>query len=71
LLLLEAAADFDAAVSVHRRCRRAGVAPRGLIDGMIAAVARRHGASLLAVDPDLGRVAAIAGIELDDASIDA
>ncbi len=40
----------------------------GLIDCMIASVARRHEATLLAADRDLGRVAAIVGLELDDAS---
>jgi predicted nucleic acid-binding protein len=37
---------------------------------MIAAVARRTGASLLAQDVDLVRVARVAGIELDTATRD-
>jgi predicted nucleic acid-binding protein len=61
-------ADFNAASRIYRRCRRAGVTPRGLVDCMIASVARRHEASLLVHDVDLSRVAAVMGIELDQAS---
>ena len=68
LLGFDAAADFDAAASIYRRCRRAGVTPRGLVDCMIASVAQRHQATLLAADVDLSRVATIVGIDLDDAS---
>jgi predicted nucleic acid-binding protein len=69
LLGLDAAADFDAAATIYRRCRRAGVTPRGMVDCMIASVALRHRASLLAADVDLGRVASVVAIDLDDASI--
>jgi len=65
LLRFEAAADFDAAARIYRRCRGAGFTPRGMVDCMIAAVAWRHGASLLAQDVDLQRVGQIIGIELD------
>ncbi|HKY13620.1 MAG TPA: PIN domain nuclease [Microthrixaceae bacterium] len=68
LLQFDPVADFDGAAGIYRRCRRAGVTPRGMIDCMITAVARRHGARLLALDADLIRVANIVGIELDDAS---
>jgi predicted nucleic acid-binding protein len=61
----DAAADFDGAARIYRRCRQAGITPRGLIDCMIAAVARREGAALLACDADLLHVARAAGIELD------
>jgi predicted nucleic acid-binding protein len=40
--------------------------PRGLIDCMIAAVARRHQATLLACDADLDRVARVVGIAMDE-----
>jgi predicted nucleic acid-binding protein len=69
LLPFDAAADFDGAVRIYRRCRSAGVTPRGLIDCMIAAVAWRCGATVLAHDADLDRVARVVGIELDDASL--
>lgn len=69
LLRFDAAADFDGAVRVYRRCRAAGVTPRGIVDCMIAAVALRHGATLLAHDADLDRVAGVTGIDLDDASL--
>ncbi|HEY3653256.1 MAG TPA: PIN domain-containing protein [Streptosporangiaceae bacterium] len=50
---------------MYRRCRQAGITPRGLVDRMIAAVARRHQATLLTCDADLNRMARVIGIELD------
>ena len=41
LYRFDAAADFDGAVRIYRRCRQAGITPRGLVDCMIAAVAWR------------------------------
>jgi predicted nucleic acid-binding protein len=67
LLRFDAVADFDGAARIYRSSRRAGVTPRGLVDCMIAAVARRYGASLLALDADLVRVAEVAGIDMDTA----
>lgn len=69
LLRFDVAADFDGAVRIYRRCRRGGVTPRGMVDCMIAAVAWRHGATLLAHDADVDRVAQVVGIELDEASL--
>ena len=69
LLRFDAASDFDAAARMYRRCRAAGFTPRGMVDCMIAAVAWRHGASLLAQDADLLRLGQIIGIELDQASL--
>jgi predicted nucleic acid-binding protein len=69
LLRFDAASDFDSAARVYRRCRAAGITPRGMVDCMIAAVAWRYGASLLAQDLDLVRLAQIIGIELDQASV--
>jgi predicted nucleic acid-binding protein len=71
LLPFDLAADFDAATRIHRQCRQVGVTPRGLIDCMIASVARRNQAVVLAADTDLSRVARIIGIALDEASIKA
>jgi predicted nucleic acid-binding protein len=65
LTRFDAAVDFDGATRIYRACRRSGVTPRGMIDCMIAAVAWRHATRLLTADPDLGRVAAVVGIELD------
>ena len=67
LLRFDAAADFDAAARIYRRCRGAGFTPRGMIDCMITAVAWRTGASLLAQDVDLQRLGLVVGIELDHA----
>ena len=61
--------DFDAAARIYRRCRKTGITPRGLIDCMIAAVAWRHKATLLAHDADLDRVARVVGIGQDGASL--
>jgi predicted nucleic acid-binding protein len=68
LLRFDPAADFDAAARIYRRCRQAGITPRGLIDCMIAVVAWRYQATLLACDADLDRVARVVGIELDQPS---
>ncbi|MHB8246924.1 MAG: type II toxin-antitoxin system VapC family toxin [Acidimicrobiales bacterium] len=69
LLTFDAAVDFEAAATIYRRCRRAGITPRGMVDCMIASVAHRHGASLLTADADLSRVARIVEIGLDGASV--
>jgi predicted nucleic acid-binding protein len=69
LLRFDTAVDFDAAASIYRTCRRSGVTPRGMVDCLIASVAHRHRATLLASDTALSRVATIIGIDLDDASL--
>jgi predicted nucleic acid-binding protein len=66
LLSFEANVDFDGATRIYRRCRQSGITPRGMVDCMIAAVARRHGAQLLAGDADLVRVASVMGIDMPD-----
>ena len=68
LLRFDVAVDFDAAARIYRACRRVGVTPRGYVDCMIASVARRNGATLLARDADINRVAEVVGVALDDAS---
>jgi len=68
LLRFDPAVDFDAAVRIHRSCRRQGFTPRGMVDCLIASVAHRHGARLLARDVALVRVARVVGISLDDSS---
>ena len=65
----DAVADFDAAVRIYRRCRQAGVTPRGMVDCLIVSVAYRRGLALLSWDVDMDRVARVIGIELDDASL--
>ncbi len=69
LLRFDAVVDFEAAAKLYRRCRSAGVRPPGMIDCMIAAVALRTGASLLSWDADMDRLASVAGLELDRASL--
>jgi hypothetical protein len=68
LCQFDPAADFDGAAYIYRRCRQAGITPRGLVDCMIAAVAHRHQAALLARDTDLDHVARVIGIDMDQAS---
>jgi hypothetical protein len=69
LLSFDSVTDFDGAVKIYRRCRAAGITPRGMLDCMIAAVACRRGATLLAHDADMDRVAQVIEIELDAASL--
>ncbi len=69
LLRCDPITDFEAAANIYRRCRKNGVTPRGLLDCLIAAIAWRHGATLLAYDVDLDRVAAVIGLDLDPASL--
>jgi predicted nucleic acid-binding protein len=64
-LPFDAGHDFDGAVRVYRRCRQQGVTPRGLVDCMVAAVAMRHGAALLAADADINRIAEVMDLRLD------
>jgi predicted nucleic acid-binding protein len=65
LLRSDPVIDFDAATRIYRSCRRVGVTPRGLVDCMIASVAARHDATLLAVDGDLHQIADVVGIPID------
>ena len=69
LVRFDAVTDFDAATRIYRRCRQAGVTPRGMINCMIAAVAYRSNAALLSWDIDMDRLAQVIGIELDAASL--
>ena len=69
LITFDTASDFDGAARIYRRCRAAGVTPRGVVDCLIAAVAWRNEATLLAHDADMDRVARIIGIETDPASL--
>lgn len=68
LLPFDVATDFEGAVHIYRRCRTAGFTPRGTVDCMIAAVAARTNASLLATDVAIHRIAQVVGIELDGMS---
>jgi predicted nucleic acid-binding protein len=68
LLQFDVVADFEGATKIYRSCRQAGITPRGMIDCMIASVAWRHGASLLAQDVDMARMAKVIGIQMDPGS---
>jgi predicted nucleic acid-binding protein len=66
VLAFDSVSDFEAAARIYRRCRAAGITPRGMLDCMIAAVAWRHDATLLAKDADLARVAEVIGVAFDE-----
>lgn len=68
LIRLDPAADLHAAARIYRRCRQRGVTPRGLLDCLIAAVAQRTDATLLAWDSDIARVGQVIHVALDNAS---
>jgi predicted nucleic acid-binding protein len=57
-------ADFTGAAETYRACRAGGVTPRGLIDCMIASIAMRTGAELLAADQDFTDMARILPLRL-------
>ena len=65
---VDPAPDFEAAARIYRHCRQNGFSPRGLLDCLIAAVAWRTSATLLAYDIDLHRIAGVVGIGMDPAS---
>jgi predicted nucleic acid-binding protein len=57
VLPIEGLADFEAAAELYRRCRAAGETVRKLTDCLIAAIALRHGATLLHRDRDFDVIA--------------
>lgn len=69
LLRFDAGIDFDGAVRIYRSCRAKGITPRGLIDCLIASVAIRTGAAVLAYDRDLAAIADVMALRLDEASL--
>ncbi len=69
LLPFDAVSDFEGAATIYRRCRQAGVTPRGLVDCMIAAVALRHHATVLSHDADLHHIATVVGLDMHEASV--
>ncbi len=68
LLSFDVAADFEGASYIYRLCRRSGVTPRSLIDCMIATIAIRHGAVVLANDVDFARIGRVVALDLDPAT---
>lgn len=62
---VEPAADFEGAAKVYRECRRAGITPRSLIDCMIASIALRAGARVLASDRDFEALATVLPLSLE------
>jgi hypothetical protein len=56
---------FEAAASIYRACRSTGITLRGLVDCLIAAIALRSGAFVMAHDRDFDRISAIVPLRLD------
>ena len=61
---LDPVADFEGAARIYRHCRAAGVTPRNLVDCLIANVAMRHEAELLAADRDFEQIARVVPLRL-------
>jgi predicted nucleic acid-binding protein len=57
VLPVEGLADYETAAELYRRCRAGGETARKLTDCLIAAVAMRHGATLLHRDHDFEVIA--------------
>lgn len=64
-LQFDPVSDFAGAAGIYQACRASGVTPRGLIDCMIAQVALRTGASLLAADHDFEEIARILPLRIE------
>jgi predicted nucleic acid-binding protein len=60
----DSVADFEGAARLYRQCRSHGFTPRGLVDCMIASIAIRVGADLLAADRDFEQMASIVPLRL-------
>lgn len=63
-LSVESPADYESAAELHRACRRGGETPRNLVDCLIAVVAIRNEAELLARDLDFQVIARHAPLRL-------
>lgn len=68
LLRCLASVDFEAAAAIYRACCTRGVTPSGLMDCVIASVAMRHHAAILAADVDFARMAEVVPLDVDGAS---
>ena len=65
---INATGDFEGAATLYRSLRSAGITPRGLIDCMVAVIALRSGAAILATDKDFARIASVVPPQLDIAT---
>ncbi|MCB1264384.1 MAG: PIN domain nuclease [Mycobacterium sp.] len=62
-LRIDDAVDFRSAAAIYRTARRAGRTIRSINDCLIAAVAIRHGASIIHRDADFEVIAGITGCQ--------
>jgi hypothetical protein len=63
----DAAADLEGAARIYRVCRSRGFNPRRLVDCVIASIAMRTGAAILAADRDFERMAEVVPLDIDRA----
>lgn len=63
-LAVDGPADYESAAELYRRCRHGGETPRQLTDCLIAVVAMRNNAELLAADADYEVIARHAPLRL-------
>lgn len=61
-LIVDQAVDFRSAATMYRAARRSGRTIRSVTDCLIAAVAMRHGATVVHRDADFDVIAAITGL---------
>ena len=63
-LTVRAPGDWQGAASIYRACRQRGVTPRNMLDCLIAAVALRVDAEVLAHDRDFELIASVTPLRL-------
>lgn len=64
LVPMEGLADFEAAASLYRQCRRGGATVRALADCLVAAIALRADLEVLHADRDFAALAAHSELRL-------
>ncbi len=61
----DAGTDFEGAATAYRKCRAAGITPRGLANCLVVAIAIRTGSKVLAADSDFARMATILPLRIE------
>ena len=57
-------ADYEQAAGLYRACRSRGIAPRSMVDCLIAQLCLRYGYELLARDRDFAAIAQVSPLKL-------
>jgi hypothetical protein len=61
----DAGTDFEGAATAYRKCRAAGITPRGLVNCLVVAIAIRTGSKVLAAHSDFARMATILPLRIE------